>query len=106
MKPSTKGIPVNVCEMSPGEAERTGALGFFKDRYGDVVKVYTIEGYSREICGGPHVEKTSDLGRFRIASEKSSSRGVRRIRGCLNDPLLSSLPPGTIQGSGRPHTAA
>lgn len=78
-----KGIPVNVCEMSPGEAERTGALGFFKDRYGDVVKVYTIEGYSREICGGPHVEKTSDLGRFRIASEKSSSRGVRRIRGVL-----------------------
>ncbi len=78
-----KGIPVNVCEMSPGEAEGTGALGFFKDRYGDVVKVYTIEGYSREICGGPHVEKTSDLGRFRIDSEKSSSRGVRRIRGVL-----------------------
>ncbi len=77
------GIQVHVCEMTPDEAEEQGALGFFKDRYEDVVKVYTIEGYSREICGGPHVEKTSDLGRFRIVSEKSSSRGVRRIKAVL-----------------------
>jgi len=78
-----KGIKIHVCEMDPEDAGDKGALGFFKDRYGDVVKVYTIEGYSMEICGGPHVEKTSDLGRFRIVSEKSSSRGVRRIKAVL-----------------------
>lgn len=78
-----KNIKIHVCEMAPGEADHKGALGFFKDKYDDVVKVYTIEGYSMEICGGPHVENTNDLGKFRIVSEKSSSRGVRRIRGVL-----------------------
>ena len=78
-----KGIKIHVCEMAPEEADDQGALGFFKDKYGDVVKVYTIEGYSMEICGGPHVENTSDLGRFRIVSEKSSSRGIRRIKAVL-----------------------
>jgi len=78
-----KGIRIHVCEMAPEDAGEKGALGFFKDKYGDVVKVYTIEGYSMEICGGPHVENTSDLGRFRILSEKSSSRGIRRIKAVL-----------------------
>lgn len=78
-----KGVRICVSEMAPEEAESRGALGFFKDRYGDVVKVYAIEGYSMEICGGPHVENTSELGRFRILSEKSSSRGVRRIKAVL-----------------------
>ena len=78
-----KGIQIHVCEMAPEEAEQKGALGFFKDRYGEVVKVYTIEGFSMEICGGPHVKKTSDLGRFRIVSEKSSSSGIRRIKAVL-----------------------
>ncbi len=77
-------VSVEVQEMSPDQAERLGALGFFKDKYGDVVKVYTIGEYSIEICGGPHVENTSELGRFRIASEKSSSRGVRRIKAVID----------------------
>ncbi|PIE51145.1 alanine--tRNA ligase [Candidatus Fermentibacteria bacterium] len=78
-----KGIDVHVCQMSPEQADEKGALGFFRDKYEDVVKVYTIEGFSMEICGGPHVENTGDLGRFRIVSEKSSSRGVRRIKAVL-----------------------
>ncbi|MCK5133567.1 MAG: alanine--tRNA ligase [Candidatus Sabulitectum sp.] len=73
-------ISIEMKEMHPDEAEKLGALGFFKDKYGDVVKVYTIGKYSTEICGGPHVQNTSELGRFRIASEKSSSRGIRRIK--------------------------
>ncbi len=77
------GVAVVMKEMSPDEAESTGALGFFKDKYGDVVKVYFIGSYSTEICGGPHVNNTSELGRFRLVSEKSSSRGVRRIKAVL-----------------------
>ncbi len=76
-------VSIEMKEMHPDEAEKLGALGFFKDKYGDVVKVYTIGKYSTEICGGPHVENTSELGRFRIASEKSSSRGVRRIKAVI-----------------------
>jgi alanyl-tRNA synthetase len=79
------GLDVTVSEMTPGEALAGGALGFFKDRYGDKVKVYTVEGFSREICGGPHVGNTSELLGFRILSEKSSSRGVRRIRAVLEE---------------------
>ncbi len=73
-------IAVEMKEMSPDEAEKLGALGFFKDKYGDVVKVYSIGEYSTEICGGPHVGNTSELVRFKLVSEKSSSRGVRRIK--------------------------
>jgi alanyl-tRNA synthetase len=54
----------------------------FGDRYGEVVKVYTI-GASKEICGGPHADNTKDLGKFRIAKEQSSSAGVRRIKAVL-----------------------
>jgi alanyl-tRNA synthetase len=78
-----QGVAVVMKEMSPEEAEAKGALGFFKDKYGDIVKVYFIGSYSTEICGGPHVNNTSELGRFRLVSEKSSSRGVRRIKAVL-----------------------
>lgn len=54
----------------------------FGDRYGDVVKVYTI-GHSKEICGGPHAANTAELGKFRIVKEQSSSAGVRRIKAVL-----------------------
>ena len=76
-------VAIEVKEMSPEEAEKLGALGFFKDKYGDVVKVYSIGEYSTEICGGPHVGNTSDLGKFVLVSEKSSSRGVRRIKAVI-----------------------
>jgi alanyl-tRNA synthetase len=83
-----RDLPMGYREMMPDEAFAQGALGAFGDKYGDIVKVYTAgdpdgEWYSREICGGPHVETTGILGRFRIVKEESSSAGVRRIRAVL-----------------------
>lgn len=80
--------PMTVAEMPPGDAFERGALGAFGDRYGPTVTVYTAgdpdgEWYSKEICGGPHVAHTGELGRFRIMKEESSASGVRRIRAVL-----------------------
>lgn len=70
-----------ICEnMSPDEAKASGAMGLFDAKYGDQVKVYTIEGWSKEICGGPHVEHTGVLKSFKILKEEASSAGVRRIK--------------------------
>lgn len=65
------------------EAKKQGAHGTFDNKYGEMVKVYTIGNLSKEICGGPHVKNTSELGKFRIAKEESSSAGIRRIKGIL-----------------------
>jgi alanyl-tRNA synthetase len=70
-------------EMSVDEAKKLGATGVFEDRYGDKVKVYKIGDFSLEICGGPHVEQTGGLGKFRITKQQSSSAGVRRIKAVL-----------------------
>jgi len=70
-------------EMSPKEAEKKGAIGVFEKRYGDKVSVYTIEDFSKEICAGPHVKNTCELGHFKIKKEESSSSGVRRIKAIL-----------------------
>ena len=75
-------VPVACEEMTVDEARASGAMGVFGDRYGDVVKVYTI-GHSKEICGGPHAANTGELGKFRIVKEQSSSAGVRRIKAVL-----------------------
>lgn len=73
-----------VCEiLSLEEARKIGAEGIFADKYGDKVKVYTIKDISCEICGGPHVLNTSELGTFKIIKEESSSAGIRRIKGIL-----------------------
>jgi alanyl-tRNA synthetase len=82
--------PMSFRELSTEEAFLEGALGAFGDKYGDTVKVYTAgdpsgEWYSKEICGGPHVEHTGVLGHFRIVKEESSSAGVRRIRAVVED---------------------
>lgn len=74
--------PVTCEEMSVEDAKAQGAVGVFGDRYGEVVKVYTI-GHSKEICGGPHAGNTAELGKFRIVKEQSSSAGVRRIKAVL-----------------------
>lgn len=69
------------CEEMPIEdARKTGAIGLFGDRYGEVVKVYTMGDFSKEICGGPHANNTGELGHFVITKEQSSSSGVRRIK--------------------------
>ncbi len=70
-----------VCEeMTVEQAKAQGAIGLFGDKYGEVVKVYTIGDFSKEICGGPHASNTGDLGEFVITKEQSSSSGVRRIK--------------------------
>jgi len=77
-------IPVEMKEMSLDEARESGAEGAFENKYGEMVKVYKIEGFSSEICGGPHVENTGDIvGTFKIKKEESSSAGVRRIKAVL-----------------------
>ena len=78
-----KSLPVSMEIMSLDEAKNNGAIAFFGDKYEEKVKVYTIGDFSKEVCGGPHVENTSELGRFRIKKEQSSSSGVRRIRAVL-----------------------
>lgn len=75
-----------VCEeMSVDEAKEAGAIGVFEAKYGNVVKVYTMGDFSKEICGGPHANNTGELGRFKIKKEQSSSAGVRRIKAVLID---------------------
>jgi len=69
--------------MTYEDAKNSGAHGTFEDKYGQNVKVYTIGNYSKEICGGPHVKNTSELGTFVIIKEESSSSGVRRIKAVL-----------------------
>ena len=70
-------------EMPYEEAKKRGVHGTFEDKYQSIVKVYTIGDLSSEICGGPHVKNTSELGTFKIIKEESSSSGVRRIKGIL-----------------------
>jgi len=76
-------LEVGCEEMTPDEAHERGAVGVFGERYGNIIKVYTVKGASKEICGGPHVEKTGGMGKFRIKKEQSSSSGVRRIKAVL-----------------------
>ncbi len=76
-------LPVSFEEMLTEDAGKTGALGFFADRYGERVTVYSIGDFSKEICAGPHVENIGSLGRFKIQKEEASSRGVRRIKAKL-----------------------
>ncbi|NCT55513.1 alanine--tRNA ligase [bacterium] len=82
-------LPVVRVEMSKSEAEKSGALHFFKDKYGDTVSIYFIgkdinSAYSKEFCGGPHVKNTSEIGKVRLVKEEGVGKGVRRIRAELN----------------------
>ncbi len=78
-----KNIPVQKEEMATDEALAGGAMGTFGSKYGERVSVYTIGEFSKEICGGPHIENTGELGVFKITKEQSSSAGVRRIKAVL-----------------------
>ena len=78
-----RDLQVKCEEMSYEDAKKSGAIGLFTDKYGDKVKVYTIGDFSKEICGGPHVTHTGDMGTFKIKKEESSSSGVRRIKAVL-----------------------
>jgi len=82
-------LPVDFSEMPHEKAVRGGALGFFEKRYAEKVKVYTVgnpdQPFSKEICGGPHVKNTSELGKFKIVKEEAVSAGVRRIKAVLTN---------------------
>ena len=78
-----KKIDVILEEMTPEQAYAEGAIGVFSGKYGDIVKVYTIPGYSKEICGGPHAKNTGELVSFKIKKEEASSAGVRRIKAVI-----------------------
>ena len=76
-------IPVERFEMKKEDALKLGAEAMFIEKYGDVVSVYKIGDVSIELCGGPHVKNTSELGTFKIKKEEASSAGVRRIKAIL-----------------------
>ena len=78
-----RNLPVTVETMTLEEARESGAIAFFDSKYGEKVTVYTIGDFSKEVCGGPHVTHTGDMGHFRILKEQSSSAGVRRIKAVL-----------------------
>lgn len=78
-----KGIEVECKEQTVEAAKEEGAVGVFENKYEEIVKVYTIPGYSKEICGGPHVSNTAELKSFKIIKEESSSSGVRRIKATI-----------------------
>ena len=77
-------IPVVCEEMSIDKAKKSGAVGVFESKYGNIVKVYTIGDVSKEICGGPHAVNTKDLHHVKIVKEESSSSGIRRIKAILD----------------------
>ncbi len=79
----SKKIAVTSEEMVTDEAINQGAMGVFGHKYGDKVKVYSVGDFSKEICGGPHVDNVGTLGHFKIQKEESSSAGVRRIKAIL-----------------------
>ncbi len=87
-------LPVTRRKVSLEEARGQGAIGLFGDRYDGEVFVYEVEGKSLEVCSGPHVANTGELGTFSITKEQSASAGVRRIRAVLT----SAAPPQDCQG--------
>ncbi len=80
-----RDLEVKCEEKTLEEAKKSGAMGLFENKYGEKVKVYTIGDFSKEICGGPHVKHTGELGHFKIKKEESSSAGVRRIKAILEN---------------------
>ncbi len=80
-----EALPVKCEEMPLEKAKSQGAIGIFDEKYGEKVKVYSIGDFSKELCAGPHVENTKELGHFKIKKEESSSAGVRRIKAVLED---------------------
>jgi alanyl-tRNA synthetase len=76
-------IPVVMKEMTLEEAKEQGFTGLFESKYGERVKTYSIGDFSKEICGGPHAERTGVLGKFKIAKQENVSAGVKRIKAIL-----------------------
>ena len=79
----SEGLDVRAQEMKKEDAIKSGAECLFIEKYPDIVTVYSIGDVSKELCGGPHVKNTSELGHFKIKKEEASSAGVRRIKAIL-----------------------
>ncbi len=78
-----KNLTICCTEKTLDQAKQEGALAFFADKYGQKVKIYSIGDFSKEVCGGPHVSQTGQLGHFKIIKEESSAQGIRRIKAIL-----------------------
>jgi len=83
-----QNLEVKCDEMSFDDAIAQGAIGLFESKYGSMVKVYSVGNFSKEVCGGPHVQNTSEMGSFKIQKEESSSAGVRRIKAILEKSVI------------------
>lgn len=79
------GLAVTFEELDIKEAREKGAIGVFNEKYGNLVKVYKMGEFSNEICGGPHVNNTKEVGEFKIIKESSVGKGIRRIKAVVDD---------------------